>query len=139
MQLNLNVTLSIIFDGKKTDKEQEAALVALEGTIERLQAKFGISPSFSPVVVSNELLERNKAYLTANGRQRTPRVSMAETAIRAKHGDALASVNMQDVQARHEALLDLGLDIFAKQAGASSDDMQGETSTEDINPDEVIA
>lgn len=130
MQLNLNVTLSIIISPKTTNAEHEQAMLVLESSIDRLQAKYGKTVSLCSQDSSSEVLDRNKAYLLANGRQRTPKVSNREFGLRSRIDD-LTPINWQDLQSRHETLLAHGLDIFTKQVG-NGEDVSGETFGGDV-------
>lgn len=136
--LNINITLSVIFDGKKTDKELDSAIASLESTVDRLQVKYGQTVSTSVQSVSNELVVRNKAYLTANGRQRTPKVTERELTLREQHKDDFFVVNWQDLQERHNALMRIGHDIFAKSTSDDNNE-SGETFGESLDLSTVPA
>lgn len=134
--ININITLSLIFADKLTDRELDTRLSMIERTTDRLKARYpqsAVSIDNASTNVSSELVERNKAFLEKAGRMRTPRVSDRELALRGK--PELANVNWHDVEERYKALKPLGVDIFARTGGV--DEVQGETFTGDVSLEEA--
>lgn len=111
MNLNLNVTLSLIIDGKRSDAEHDAVLKRLESSINHFKALYPVSVAISNQSASNGNVEANKAYLVAHGKGKTPKCTDKEIILRQR----LPDVAWDNLQARREALLAIGYDVFNVQ------------------------
>lgn len=139
MNLNLNLTLSVIIGKDMTQEQANNAATLAESLIARFEAKYGRTVAPSVQVASNGNVDANKAYLQGQGRNRTPMISDTELALRAK---VESPIDWSDLQARHETLLALGYDIFdinrdrAFTNGATRGDI-GATYSGDVSTEEI--
>jgi len=139
MNLNLNLTLSVIIGKDMTQAQADNAAIIAESLVARFEAKYGRTVAPSVQVASNGNADANKAYLQSQGRNRTPVSTDTELALRSK---VETPIDWSNLQSRHEALRALGYDIFDLNRdkvfanGATRGDIgatfNGDVSTEDI-------
>ena len=108
MQLNLNLTLSIIIAKGMTDADLTSALSHVDSAVTHFKGRYGVTILPSAQSSPNGNVDANKAYLQANGKGRTPIVTDLELSLRVK----CPPIDWTSVQARREALLALGYDVF---------------------------
>jgi hypothetical protein len=136
MNINLNITLSVIFNGKQTVQENETALIALESAITRLQAKYGTKPTLDIQTAPSGNSGLNRAYLESQGKRRTPEVTAPELALRV---NLPTETDWTSLEERHKALLTIGYDIFnpARNLGKNVSGDTGETYSGEVDISEV--
>jgi hypothetical protein len=137
MNIQLNVNFTVVFDGKRTQADDDIALNRLETAISRIQAKFPSSVTVGNQNAPKGTLEANTAYRDSFGYGRTPKVTDKELALRQR----LPDVNWTSLQSRHEALLTLGYDVFNvnrdKEDGASSAMPQDSALPDGVSFDDI--
>lgn len=139
--ININITLSLPFSERMTDKELNVQLERIEHATDRLKAKYGMTIALSAPNVSSvnsDLMTRNRAYLAAHSLAKTPSFTGKEIELRPLFTD----VDWNDIEARHKALASKGYNIFnparnSPNALARSNEQTGETFAGDVDLDAV--